>query len=122
MLYPLSYAGKLRKDYTIELDLRISDEGKKLLWGFNRVIFSVALAQVQLGLGGGGQGRGKAPAPTEAQNPNCGMDKEMRQSKHGSLAQLAEQGTLNAKVRGSSPWRVIFEGRAERGRPFFVCA
>ena len=26
--------------------------------------------------------------------------------KNGSLAQLAEQGTLNAKVRGSSPWRV----------------
>lgn len=26
---------------------------------------------------------------------------------YGSLAQLAEQGTLNAKVRGSSPWRVI---------------
>ena len=24
----------------------------------------------------------------------------------GPLAQLAEQGTLNAKVRGSSPWRV----------------
>lgn len=28
-------------------------------------------------------------------------------SPDGSLAQLAEQGTLNAKVRGSSPWRVI---------------
>ncbi len=26
---------------------------------------------------------------------------------NGPRAQLAEQGTLNAKVRGSSPWRVI---------------
>ncbi len=29
-----------------------------------------------------------------------------RTVKPGPLAQLAEQGTLNAKVRGSSPWRV----------------
>ena len=27
----------------------------------------------------------------------------------GPLAQLAEQGTLNAKVRGSSPWRVTLK-------------
>jgi hypothetical protein len=31
----------------------------------------------------------------------------------GPLAQLAEQGTLNAKVRGSSPWRVIAKRQAK---------
>jgi hypothetical protein len=44
----------------------------------------------------------------------------------GPLAQLAEQGTLNAKVRGSSPWRVICDSgtvwcrrRAAAIKPFF---
>ena len=41
--------------------------------------------------------------------PSEGIDARIPTALFGPLAQLAEQGTLNAKVRGSSPWRVMID-------------